>query len=443
MKRRAYNTFFSLIIPAVLGGAFIIACIWASISTAKAKEYKTAVQSVYSGVYSGLVSEMSNLETELSKLQIVGTKSQYILLLDDVWHSCGTCSGYLAQVPASHADIAEMNSFIVRVGDYARVLAQNLLHGQAMTEKDMKQLSQMRTTCAELTDRISEHYKEGKYPDDIMEKDGYFSEAKYTTDETRQDYPTLIYDGPFSESAEKAKPKGLSGRIIEEKQGLACARQYLKTGCELEFVGENDGDIPTFEYSGKTADGNHVDIAVTKQGGALCWFMTEAKGDESGVPAKSITKGYEKVAKSYLSAHGYKPMQSTYAQYYNGIVLINFAYKEGDVIIYNDLVKVWVDRQTSEVIGLDARNYIYSHTERDIPDPEITKAEAKMLVSENLKVEQVRLALIPTSPEKEALCYEFKGKYAGDAYIVYINAVTGEEQQIFRIIDTEDGQLVI
>lgn len=30
-----------------------------------------------------------------------------------------------------------------------------------------------------------------------------------------------------------------------------------------------------------------------------------------------------------------------------------------------------------------------------------------------------------------------------DSYIVYIGVETGEEEQIFRIIDSEDGQLVI
>jgi len=47
------------------------------------------------------------------------------------------------------------------------------------------------------------------------------------------------------------------------------------------------------------------------------------------------------------------------------------------------------------------------------------------------------------TPETEKLCYEFKGEYEGLSYIVYINAETLYEEQIFKIIDSENGQLVI
>ena len=442
MKRRIKSRFLSFILPGLLGLAFIGACVWGTVQTAKAKEYKTAVSSVYSGAYTGLLNELSNIEVTLSKLQIVGTKPQYILLLDDVWHSCGTCTGYLAQIPASHADTAEMNSFIVRVGDYARVLSTAMLHGKAMTQDDLKQLSELRNSCAELTNRINEHYANGDYPDDIIRNDGYFETAKYTTEDSRQSYPTLIYDGPFSESAEKAKPKGLHGSKLNEKQARAVALKYAKD-LTIESAEESDGDIPSYMFSGKLADDRDMSIAITKQGGMLLWCMTSPVGDEGGTADESTTRKYKNAALKYLNEHGFSHMTSTYAQFYNGMVLINFAYKQDDAVVYNDLIKVWIDRETAEVIGCDTRNYLYSHVDRDIDEPEITESEAKMLISENLEIEQTRLALIPETPEKEVLCYEFKGKFGGDSYIVYVNAKSGEEQQIFRIINTDEGQLVV
>ena len=443
MRRRTLHSRLWLILPAILGAAFISACVWGTVQTAKAKEYHTAVKSVYAGAYTGLLSELSNLEVSLSKLQIVGTKPQYVLILDDVWHSCGTCSGYLAQIPASHADTKEMSSFIARVGDYARTLSTSLLHGKSMTGDDMKQIEEMRKACTELTNRVAAHYSNGDYPDDIMKGDGYFETAKYVTDESRQDYPTLIYDGPFSESAEKAKPKGLTGKDASEKEAHAAALMYVKDPCTIESCEFSNGDIPMYSFSGYFKDGRDIDIAVTKKGASLLWYMTSPEGDEGGVPDESVTKKYKRAAEKYLYEVGYPSMTSTYAQYYNGSVVINFAYEQDDVVIYNDLVKVWVDRKTQKVIGCDARNYIYSHHKRSIDEPEITENEASMLISENLKVEQTRLALIPLSPEKEVLCYEFKGKFGEDAYIVYVNAQTGEEEQIFRIINTDEGQLVV
>ena len=51
--------------------------------------------------------------------------------------------------------------------------------------------------------------------------------------------------------------------------------------------------------------------------------------------------------------------------------------------------------------------------------------------------------MIPLTPETERLCYEFKCTMNGDSYILYIDAQDGSEAQVFRIIDSEDGTLVI
>ena len=123
--------------------------------------------------------------------------------------------------------------------------------------------------------------------------------------------------------------------------------------------------------------------------------------------------------------------------------MINCAATQGDVILYSDLIKVWVDRQTLEVVGMDARNYLFSHVDRRLQAPAISAHEAEARVSPQLEIQSKALALIPLTPETERLCYEFKCTLGGDSYILYIDAQDGSEAQVFRIIDSEDGTLVI
>ena len=445
-KRRQHRfTWLNIVLPSVLGAALIGVCIWGITASAKAEQYENVTKSMYSHAYSELVTELNNLEVTLSKLQIVGSKPQYILLFDDVWRSCGACTGFLSQIPASHVDSADTNSFLIRVGDYARALSTKLLHGEAMTNSDAEQISSLRKSCAELAARITKRYENGEYPSDVLSNDGYFesSTANHSTEATRQEYPTLIYDGPFSESAEKAEPKGLKGETVTRNEAYSLAMGYMPQACNLEYMSDSDGDIPAYDFSGTLADSRIINISISKRGGSLVWLMTQATSDISGVPDKSSAKTYERLAREFLEKHDFKNMRYTYAQYYGGIALINFAATQDDIILYNDLIKVWVDRSSGEIVGCDARNYLYSHTSRDIKKPEISRTDAKLLVSENLDIKQTRLALIPASPEKEVLCYEFKGEYDGESFIVYINAWNGEEQQIFRIVNTDDGDLVI
>ena len=70
----------------------------------------------------------------------------------------------------------------------------------------------------------------------------------------------------------------------------------------------------------------------------------------------------------------------------------------------------------------------------------LTEAQAQKQIKTDFAIDSVRLALIPKG-EKEVVCYEFKGKYEGSDFIVYINGETGQEEQILQIIQNENGTL--
>lgn len=123
--------------------------------------------------------------------------------------------------------------------------------------------------------------------------------------------------------------------------------------------------------------------------------------------------------------------------------VLNFAPRQAGVILYSDLVKVYLDRETGEVMGMDARNYRLNHRTRALPRPQLSEAEAEAYVSGELQVAQRALALIPLTQQTEVLCYEFKATRDGTFYIVYINALTGQEEQIFEVVNSAEGDLVV
>ncbi|MBR2155534.1 MAG: germination protein YpeB, partial [Clostridia bacterium] len=79
----------------------------------------------------------------------------------------------------------------------------------------------------------------------------------------------------------------------------------------------------------------------------------------------------------------------------------------------------------------------------ELSQPAVSREEAQSMLSANLTVQSHAMALIPVTPETEVLCHEFKCTLGEDSYILYVNAANGQEEQIFKIIDSEDGQLVI
>ena len=91
---------------------------------------------------------------------------------------------------------------------------------------------------------------------------------------------------------------------------------------------------------------------------------------------------------------------------------------------------------------MDARGYLVNHSERTLPEPTIGPEQAAQSLSPMLEVQSQRLALIPSSGQKETLCYEFVcTSHTGDRVLCYRNCVTGAEEQLLLLLETPGGVL--
>ena len=471
----------AILVPVVLALALAGVCVWAS-EERRAAETHTAVlenrvQTSYYQAYYQLGDNVNDMQTALRKLQITGSPSQHVLQLMDVWRLSGAAAANMGNIPSAHADTADMNAFIVRVGDYAHVLAQRILNGGVLTDADYETIAELYEAGVRVGNEIKAVLDSDSVPVQTLTADSYYGgdaaagaqqtgnsaggaegggqsggqandaaqnggEGAQKSEEAVADYPTLIYDGPFSESNETFAPRGLPEGEVDAAKAREIALAYLGGGA-LNETGLEQGTIPVFGFAGTDGNNRSVEITVSQKGGAVLYMMAEVGAGQDGVPDEATVKRMRDEAKAYLDARGYAGMEATYAQFYDGVGVFNFAATQGGVILYGDLVKVYVERATGAVCGVDANNYLMFHCARTLPAPAITQEEAAANVSERLSVESVRLALIPKTSATETLCYEFKGKNGGTSFIVYINAVTGNEEQIFEIIDSEDGQLVV
>ena len=150
-----------------------------------------------------------------------------------------------------------------------------------------------------------------------------------------------------------------------------------------------------------------------------------------------------KKAQEFLQNKGYHTMKQTYYLKENNALTINFAYLQDNVIVYPDLVKVKISLDNGEILGIEERGYLNCHYVRNIETPKITLEEAKAKINKNLEIKSEGLAIIPTEWKTEILCYEFKGIVKGREFLIYINALTGEEEDMKMIINTPNGNLAM
>ena len=85
-----------------------------------------------------------------------------------------------------------------------------------------------------------------------------------------------------------------------------------------------------------------------------------------------------------------------------------------------------------------------NHKEREIPAVGISLDEAKARVAQGLKIKGYNIAIIPGSGRGEKFVYEMQCERSdGSHCLVYLDAQTGAEEQIFILLEDDNGILAI
>ena len=250
------------------------------------------------------------------------------------------------------------------------------------------------------------------------------------------DYPTMIYDGPFSDHISNRKSVFLKGqRDVTQEQAESVAANFLKIDkSKLSYEGETKGNLPTFNFTTETGY-----ITVTKQGGYVdIYRSSEAVGNTTLSYDDALSE-----AKKRISSIFNENFTESYYSTTDNVCTINLAYTKDNIVYYSDLIKVSVSLQTGEIMGYCATGYLMSHTERDLKSPRISQATAQQSLSKALKVKSVKTALIPTSGLHEVLTYEFTCEADNETLLVYINCETAQEEQMYIVLKSENGVLVM
>ena len=400
-------------------------------------EQQRVIEAQTESAYRALSNDLNDLSVALSKLEAASTPARMSKSFADIRRLSAGAVRALSLLPVSHANDEGLMQFLTRTGDFAESLMDRVLSGQMLTGEQLDSLAELRTCCAGLSETYDDGCRDGDFPS--APKDGFYGGE--TDEENLANYPTLLYDGPFSESSEQAEPLGLPEETADENEALRIASELFPDR-SLAFAGRTESTIVTYDYSANDGKGE-LCVSITERGGLLLYFMGTPAGAKNDPPSDGESERMHATASKYLEEHGFGRMEPSYAQYYAGTVVLNYAAVQNGVILYADLVKVYVDRETQAVIGLDAQNYRFHHRERDLSEAILTEEDAKSSLSDSLTVEHTALALIPKSNTREVLCYEFKCTCGETYFIVYVNALTGAEEEIFEVLNSEEGDLVV
>lgn len=423
----------------VLFSAFVI-------NAQKASELSRQLNADAERSLSTLEACMSSINTNLTKGLYANTTPMLSSMAISLTRDAASAKNSLSALPLSDTQLDNMLKFLSQVGAFVSTLDRKLSLGESITSEERNQLKQLIDVSQKLLselDTITQGVEDGsvsfkqagstlkKSTDQSMQIGSAFDDAE----QTLTDYPTLIYDGPFSDHILNQSPKTLEGKSdISKEKALEIASDFIGVDkSTLRFDSETNGVIETYNFFVDS-----INISVCKKGGAVLYLLGSSNAGESVITPEQAVEN----AKNFLSAKGYENMKESYYSTQDGICTVNFAYENEGVICYPDLIKLSVSLETGNIISFDARGYIMNHTDRPPVQSKISADEAKMSVSDYLTVMSSRLAVIPTDYKTEKTAYEFHCKTPDEQEVlVYIDVLTAKEDDILLLLYSDGGIL--
>ncbi len=439
---------------------FTIIIILALLLFYQGRQFQKMAENNYNQSFYELVEYVNNTEKLLAKSTITKDSSHATKILTSVWRMSTLAQNSLSKIPIEPEELENTQKFLNQVGDYSFSLSNKTSQMQDLSQDDIDHLSELHDYAISLentlnqleTDLYSKNIKWGSLSNKgskiISSETTNITKSSFDSiEEDLHQYTGLIYDGAFSESQQYFKGLGLTGDEISEEQAMLKAQEFIGTENIENLESENEvtnSNIDCYEFLFDLKNNSKATISITKKGGHILLMNNNRNTEEKKLTNEEAIKA----GKDFLNKKQILNMKETYYMEEGNNLTVNYAYTQKDdtgneVIIYPDLIKVKIAMDNGEILGIEAKNYLNSHQEkRDFEKVKISQDEAIKKINQNLQINGIDFAVIPTAWNTEIMCYEVKGKTNGNDFMVYINVATGREEDILMVVNTPNGTMV-
>ncbi len=405
--------------------------------------HASSLENVYQKSLYELIDDVNSMEVEVSKMLISSDFASQKKSLSTIKQQSADAQNSLSYLPINNSLVFEASKFINQLNGYCTSILNG--GGVALDETQQKTWEEIYDCIASLkyelnkvSAKVSQGYSILDNLDSDKEIDSFSKNFNITSDSI--EYPSMIYDGPFSDALYNREIKGLSSDTCTNEQ----AKEYLNEVFEdfgvksITYQNKTKGKFTTFNFMVKTNLASYY-AQVTEQGKFLLNISGAINvGKENISQEKAIT-----MAEDFAKKLSLENMKCVWKATSGNITYVNLAPVKEGIIYYPDLIKVKVDLNAAAICGWEASNYAYNHTDRK--ENAFSKTESEILAATSSKISVVSLkkCLIPQEYGGEVFAYEICGKYNNFTYYLYFDSVTGNQIKVMRVVQTSDGELLL
>ena len=211
----------------LLAGILII---YAITGTVQAAQYRARLESTYRQSLSALAEDLEGIETDLTKSVYANGAATLSDVSRDLSQQANQAKDSLSRLPVEQMNLAGTYKFLSQTGDYATYLSKKVYAGEVVTAKEHENLLRLLQYATKYKNSVTQMVEICNNGGQITKRDVKSADGTRlpaistdfsTAEEAFENYPTLLYDGPFADAVLHKEPQLLKGQDKISKDAAA------------------------------------------------------------------------------------------------------------------------------------------------------------------------------------------------------------------------------
>ncbi len=387
-----------------------------------------------------LAAASEDLDSNLSKLRVSSGQNEQRTLLTDILIDSELMENALERIPIDSVTSTDISAFVNKTGSFCRTLLGKIDRGQPLTEREQHTVEYLYGVNAELYREINDlttHMTERDLMTFMGGGEGTLSQKFGEMGQTTLQEPEDTVDAPFAGEGNVGENRLSSEEKVSESRAEELVKEYLRDYhiANTQYTGETLAhEVTCYNFTLTDESGNEIFAQITENGGKLAFFDTYEECTEKNFDLDTC----DGLAKEFLSSLGITDAEAVWMSDGGMVADLTYVTVKDGVRIYPELIRVRVCESKGRVIGMDAMGYLLNHDPARTVAASLSREEAQQKLSAGLTPYSAHLAVIPLNGE-EVLAHEFACTYGEEEYVVYLDAATGEELQVYRVRSSARG----